>query len=622
MPLLHLPASLAIALAMSLPTPAQQRSAWATLTLPNGVLPADVTSIGKLTACRDGAALHVFSACQREWRTLGTSGTATLRITNDCLLVQDGSVWHGLGSHRGTFEALPVSPQARLLNAAGHDNDSILLVQDGNQLHAFSGFTGTWVTRPVTSAFGWSTQRHVAILTDGNLLAGMDAYSGQWSDLPVSAPPLLVSTDGTAGLAFDAAEVHAFSAMFGTWTTAPAIPGATFVRNDDWALFYDGSQMLAYSGTQGRFEHAPLGATAIAASEDTFALVDTIHGLVAFSAIRGSFSAPIALASARVRTNVAVATLAEPGFVHGYSAATNTFATLPLPTTSEEAAGSIAYAIAATTGLPHCFSGLQAAWYAPPANTLPGAPLITTTCALLPTTTGASAFSARSGHFVPLGGAGLSLIGNSSSAIGGAYDGVNLHAFDARTDRWSTHTRSSSAPLILQIWRTAMFAIDGTQVVGYGAQEGVFAAVPMPGAYVIGRANSESSRIVTSNHVLAHTAVAELTSYAQFPEFRRVHPAGAVARLSLPLGAGDFAIVAGGVFGASFGIPGMGTLWLDPGSLVSMPVLPAPGAGRAVLSLPVPPSPHLVGSEWGFQALVVPANRAPYLTGAAALLVL
>lgn len=614
--------SLLTAVALAPLAPPQGRAAWSVLSVPNGVQPADVTSIGKLTVCRDGAFLHVYSACQREWRTLATTGAATVRITNDCLLVQDGTSWRGFSAYRGTFEPLPVSPQAQLLNQVGRDNDSILLVHDGGQLHAFSGFHGAWVSRAVGSGFGWSTQRHVAIVVDGNVLSAMDAYGSQWHDLPVGSPTLLLSTDGTAGLAVTTTEVHAFSATTAAWTSAPALPGATFVRNDDWALFYDGAQMLGYSGVQGRFEYAPLGAGSVVANEDCFALVDTSYGLVAYSGIRGAFSAPIAPSTSRVRTNVSVATIVDTAAVHGYSAASNTFATLPIVPTNEEAAGSVAYAIDGATNSAHCFSGLTGRWHTPPPDALPGPPLITTTSALLPTASGVRAFSARSGRFVPLVGGGLTPVGNSASAIAGAWSATGLHAFDARAERWVSLPRTSSAPLILQIWRTAMFAIDGAVAVGFGAQDGAWASLPMPGTYVVGRANSESSRIVTQNHVLAHAAVAELSSYAQFPEFRRVQPAGTPLRLSLPLRPGDVALLAGGVFGAPTALPGLGTLQLDPGSIASLLVLPTPGQGRAVVALPIPPHPALVGSEWAFQALVAPLAGAAHLTGPATVFVL
>lgn len=602
---------------------AQAPPAWSSLAVPTGVNTPAVTSIGKLIAYTDSGQLHAYSAFRRSWSTLSVSSSVTLRLTNDCLLVQDGATWHGFAAHSGQFMPLAVSPQAQLLNAVGQDNDSILLVQDGSQLHAFSGFVGNWVSRPVTSSFGWKTQRHVALFTEGNVLSGMDAFSGQWHDITIASPPSFLSCDGTAGLSVGPTEIHAFSAMFANWVAAPAIAGATFVRNDDWAMFYDSTQMLAYSGTRGRFEYAPIGATAIPYSEDCFAFADTTFGLVAFSAIRGAFSAPIAPASARVRPSVSVATLALGNQVIGYSALQNTFATEPAASLSEEAAGTVAYALTASTGLPSCYSAITGAWYTPPADVQPISPLLTTTSALLTTSSGLRAFSARTGNFVPLVASGATPIGNSGSAVAGAWNASSLFAFDARTDRWQSLPRTSNTPLIVQIWRTEMFVIDGNTVAGFGAQEGTWESTVMPEPYQIGRANSESTRIVTANYILCHTALAELTSFAQFPEFRRVFPAGAQLHLYLPISTGDFAVLAGGLFAAApQAVPGFGTLLLDPTSMVTQFVLPGPGAARAEVTIAIPASPSLVGSEWAFQALIARQNATPYLTGPAAVMVL
>lgn len=619
-PLRPAPAALA---ALALALPAQAPPAWTIATNPAGVNPPDVVGVGKLTAWRDGSVLRVHSASTRRWHSLAIGPGAVLRITNDCLVVQDGATWHGFASHRGRFEPLPVSAQAQLLNPLGNNNDSLLLVRDGSLLHAFSGFTGTWVTRPVSSAFGWSVQRHVALIADGVLLSGLDAYSGQWHDLTVATPPITLSTDGTAGLAIGPTEIHGFSANTASWRSAPAVPGAATARNDDWMLWYDQHQMLAYSGTQGRFEQAPVGAAAVVANEDDFALVDTVFGLVAWSAIRGAFSAPIAPAGARVRANVAVATIAEAGAVHGYSAARNTFATLPLPSSAEDAAGSVAYALDAGTGLPWCYSALTGLWCAPPADVLPGPPAITTTMALLPTTSGVRAFSARSGATVPLAAAGLTLLGNATSALGGAWNATDFFAFDARTGRWQSLPRASPSPPVVQIWRTAMSVIDGQVVAGFGAQDGRWSTAVLPEPMVAIRTNSEGSRIVTASHVLAHAAVAELTCAAQFPEFRRVFAAGGTARFYLPLGSGDLAVFAGGLFApAPIAVPGFGALLLDPATLAALFVLPDPSGSTVEILLPVPASAGLLGSEWAFQALVAPAGGAPWLSGAATLLVL
>ena len=82
-------------------------------------------------------------------------------------------------------------------------------------------------------------------------------------------------------------------------------------------------------------------------------------------------------------------------------------------------------------------------------------------------------------------------------------------------------------------------------------------------------------------------------------------------------------MLAGGLFAAApQAVPGFGTLLLDPTSMVTQFVLPGPGAARAEVTIAIPASPSLVGSEWAFQALIARQNATPYLTGPAAVMVL
>jgi hypothetical protein len=606
---------------LAMPSFAQAPAAWSTLAFANAIDPNAVVSIGKLSTYREGNQLHVHSAFTRRWHVVSFTGNPTLRLTNDCLLLQDGAVWTAFAALRGTFEPLSVSPQAQLLNPAGRDNDSILLVQDGGMLHAFSGFTGTWVHRPIGSNFAWSTQRHVAIVHDGTMLTAMDAFSGTWHDLPGTPAPNQLSTDGNAALAIGNTAIAGFSASTASWQVHAPFPGATLVRRADWLLLYDANQALAYSGTRGAFAALPQGITAVPNAEDCFCLFETSQGLCAYSAIRNAFTAPLAPIGARVRSNVAVATLVDGPFVHGYSATRNTVATAVFVSNLEESANTVAFAIDQANGVPRCFSALTGQWHTPPAGTLAGAPSITTTMLLLPTANGIAAFSARSGSFVPLAGAALTPFGNSASAVGGAYDANALYAFDGRTDSWLATPRTGTGAPSMQIWRTALFAIDGTTVHGFGTQGSVWTSALLPEPLLASRANSESSRIVTDHFLLAHSALAELVASTQFPDFRRVFAAGTTARFYLPLGTGDLALFAAGLFAAPQPVPGFGTLWLLPNTIATQLVLPG-GDGRAVIPLPVPSTPSLVGTEWGFQALVAPATGSAYLTGPASLLVL
>lgn len=593
---------------------AQAPSPWADISLPGGVNTSQVSSLGKLTVYRESTTLFVFSAVTRRWHATNASPTATLFLTNDCLLVQDGATWSAFAAARGTFATLPVSPLAVLLNPASQTNDEILAVRDGNLLHTFTGFVGTWRSRQVMPGANVATKRNVLLLAQGTLLTGMDAYSGQWHDLAVGTTPTTLNADGAAGIAIAAPLVHAFSANHGTWQTAPLPAGATMDRDDDWVLFHSPAEMLGYSGQQGRFEYAALGAVAVVASEDHFAICDTAIGLVPFSAIRGSFGPPLGPNTASVTTGTSVALITEQGSSTGYSAVRNSVATIAANPAQESATGIVAVSQAASGNQWQAFSAVTGQWHLAPADVLPSAPLLTTTTVLFETTTGLRAFAGLSGTFVPLIGAGLHALGSPSSAIAAAWDSSHLHAFDTRTERWRSVPRAGGAtPPLVQIWRTTLQATDGALAYGFGAQGGEWSTTPLPELFATGRTNSESGSLLTTTRVLGFSPLPEISGWPQFPAFRRVLTTGATARLSLPLGANDVAIVAFGWQGAPLAVPGLGELLLEPATMVSNLLLPAPGEFVRHFDLAFPRHPALIGASIGVQPLLLRSGRQPYL---------
>ncbi|MCA8954188.1 MAG: hypothetical protein KDE27_32065 [Planctomycetes bacterium] len=610
------------ALALAATATAQRPATWQDLAVPGGIDPARLDSRGKIVLYRDGLDLRVFGAQHRRWQSLTAGPNAAYRLMNDCLLVQDGATWTAFSSYTGRFAPLAVSAAAVLVNPASQVNDSILLVVDGNTSHAFSCFTGAWVPRSVSSSTGFAVGRHVALAADGNQLSGFDAFSGQWHDVTVANAPLALDCDGSVGLAFDAQEVHGFSALHRTWQTHALPAGALLARDDDWALFYSGAEMLGYSGIRAGFASLPLGASAVPHRADLFALAATAAGFVAFSAPRGTFTTTGAATTAVTRTGAATAVFSDGALVIGYSAALATSASIQVASAGETVASAVATAVDLGTGLPHVYSSLLGSWYQVPAGVPPQSPLTTSNCVLLAAANGAYAFSARTGAFVPLPGAGLVLVGNDQSAVAAAWDATHLHAFDTRTDTWRSKPRTSAGPPTVQIWRTAMYAIDGATAHGFGTQAGVWDSLSLPEIYANGRANSESSRVVTATHVFAHAAVPGTLPSAQFPEFRRVQPRGADARFTVALAGGGIAVLAGGFFTATATpIAGLGELRISAPLATLLLVAPG-GSELATAALALPNDPALAGLELGFQALAVPAAGAAYLDDAVGLYVL
>ncbi len=603
-----------LALALGVTAASQAPSAWAELVFPGGVNPNQATSLGKIDVYREGGTVYAYSAVTRRWLATTVGPTATQFLTNDCLLLSDASTCNAFSATRGVFAPLAVSAQAVLLNPTSQNNDEILLVRDGPALHTFSGFVGTWSTRPVSTNASVATKRNVAVLADGNVLSGMDAYTGQWHDLTISNTATSLDADGAVGIAIAPPFVHAFSANHGSWHTAPLPPGATMTRDDDWVVFWSATEMLAFSGQQGRFEQAPLGATAVVASEDHFGVFDTMFGLVPFSAVRGSFGPPIGPSGAPLTTSTTVALVTTPGTALCYSALRNTVATIASNSTSEGAAGIVAVTQDAISNQWHAYSAITGQWHTAPGDVLPAPPLLTTTGAVFDTAWGLRHFAPRSGGFVPLVSNGLQSLGNPSSAIAAAYDNTHLHAFDTRTERWRSVPRAGGAtPPVVQIWRTTLQATDGGQAYGFGAQSGEWTTTPLPEAFATGRANSESGQLLTNTRLLGYSPLPEVSGWPQFPAFRRVLTTGATARMSLPLGAGDFGLLALGWLAPPTAVTGFGELLLDPATMVTVLLLPTPGEAVRRFDLPLPNTPLLVGAELGLQPLLLRSGRLPYL---------
>lgn len=600
---------------------AQGTSPWSSLHVPTGVVTAQAASQGKIIAYREGGVLHAWSAVTRQWSNVPAGGQVTVRLNNDCLLLQDGGTWTAYSSYRGRFEALAVSANASLRNAVGANNDSILMVADGGLLHTFSAFVGVWTSRPLAASFLTAVQRHVAILAQGNSLSAFDAATGQWHDHPVAAAPTSLSADGTAAFAFGAGSIHAFSASQRTWSDMGEPPNASFTRADDWGLWSSSNRLLGYSSIRGAFAHADGSLNAVAALQDVFTIVDTPRGMLAFSAITGTFSTPLAGPGTAVTSSTTVALLATPAGTLGYTAVHNRAALRSNVGANAGAANVVAWASSATGGPPWFFSALTCQWYAGPASLLPGDPTLTTTSAASLTPTGCLAFEPRTGTFVPLNDPTITLVGSPSSAPLLAIGATSLHAFEARSGRWQSIARATPGIPNPQIWRTGALVIDGPTAYGFGVQAGSWSAVTLPGPVVNLRANSESVRVNTPTDVFAWTAMGEVGWFAQFPEFRRVQPVGTPSQLVANVPANGVAILAfGRLAAAPLPLAGLGDLLLVPATLATLPVAASPTGEPVVVTLPAVPTPARLGDELAVQAAVFSLGGNPYLTDVATMM--
>jgi hypothetical protein len=593
----------------------QEPSPWQELVVPGGVLASATGNIGKLVSYRDGNNLHVFSAVTRDWRTQMVGPNATVRLANDLLLVTEPGVCIAFSTHRGTFESLPVSAQATVLNGPANNNDSLWLIADAGRLHTFSGFTGTWQSRPLAANAIWSVGRHTAVLAQGTLVSGCDAFTGQWTDQVVPTAPTVVSADGTAGFASDGLSVHAFSANHRGWRSASLPTAATMLRGDDWVLWYAGDKVLGYSSLRDGFALHRATVTNTALAQDLFALLATPSGLLSYSAMTGDFAGPWAPTGSVVVGGGSVALIDTTNGTLGYSAVLDRARLLPGQTSSRGCAGVAAFAVDVGTGRPALFSALTGNWRAAPPGTLPGDPLLTTTSAGMLTANGALGWSARTGDFVPLTAPGANLNGNPSSAPLVASDGNHLFAFEARAGRWIAVPRAGTGQVQFQIWRTAVVAIDGNTAFGFGVTAGSWSQQVLPEPVTTLRANSESGRVSTATRVFGFAAVPTVVAVAQFPEFRRVQPIGADLRLVLPVPATALAVLGSGrLLAQPVQLPGLGGLHLDGQGTAIVPVAANANGEPVTLAFAVPAAPALVGVQWACQAAVLPVGGEAWLS--------
>lgn len=597
---------------------AQQTSVFAEVAYPGGV-PSGVNSLGKLVHLVDGTTLRVWSASTRSWHATPVAVGATTYATNDFVLARAPGTWIAFGASRGRFAPLSVSANAVLVNPTSQNNDSVALVREGSSLHAFSGFTGRWTTRTVPPSAGLAVSRHTALLVDGVQLSGFDAFTGQWLDHLADGPLVRLSADGVCGFAATATSAYGFSALHRAWSTAAANGSTTLVRNDDWAVLHDGTTALGYSGLTNTFASVVTGPLLASAGDDLMGTL-TVPGLVfGYSAMTGTF-APTPFSTGSVRVTTAAALVLDGPQLVAFSAPLGTWTALAVTSGGELLAGAVLAAVDQVTGGAHLFSALTGQWHAAPNDAAPGLPRLSTTGALLTNPTGAYAFSARSGAFVPLVDAGLVFEGNENSSPLFAWSPQSVHVFDGRADRWRSLVRTGTGAVNTQIWRTCGFAQDGGEVFAFSAAGGTLARANWNQALLSFRANSESSSLVGPTSLLAISGVPETVPLAQFPDFRRVTTVGAPFVLHLALPQGSAALLG---FGPGLSQPvslaGLGELWLDPSAVVTTFVLPEADAERAVFSATVPNDPSLRGQSVWFQPLIAPASGAAFLGDASTL---
>ena len=419
-----------------------QTSAWADLSVPQGVASSAVHGQGKLITYDQGSTLHVFSSVTRRWHGAPKLPGATVRLFNDCVIITEPGVCRAFSSHTVQFVSLNATGQCTILNATAHKNDSIILVTSGSQLHAFSAFTGTWTSLSIPTTFAADVQRHVAVVHHGAKVLAVSAFDNVWHEHACGTTATTISANGTTAIASNAGTVLAFSAHTRSWRRHAPLANASFLRADDWALWFNSTTVVAYSSLRGTFLSEVAAVTTLAGSTDLYALLNTANGLLAYSAVTGDLLTITQPANA-IDFGAAVALLHGNKTVRGYSPLRQSLQTLVVETQASGAGNSVAF-VTSNSGQTHAFSSLTSSWVTAPAATNGNPATMSTTTVALQSPSDCFAFAARSGQFVAVGNPVPALVSNPTSAPLLGYDVSNLFAFDTDSERWLQGRRGAS----------------------------------------------------------------------------------------------------------------------------------------------------------------------------------
>ncbi len=622
--------------------PAQQPSAWTQLTPPGGAAAARLQTLagtgrfGKLALYRDGQYLRVFSTVTGRFHAHTPSFGTTPILFDEILLVPESDRWTALAARRGVFETLLVDQP----NTTRSCNGTIAVVRHQDTVHVFSALTGRWHSRAMPASWNAGLRPHLATFgpnANSTAFVGFtlfDAVTGQWHDLPAPATDRLSvgSFSGSTGMVLltrpdqsrylatwtarqPAWQFHALGATPPLWNL-----GGGGASGADFVCLWDAS----FSGLTGTL--TSLGAAVAPSNEGLVATAyDTTTGLYRCLSAWGTAWVPIPAGAIGRYTSTesrSVRLFAHGSVTHAFDGATGQLVTgsCDMGQFAEGGYEGRGYGLVVDgAGMPHIYSTVAGDWLAMPGDVLaeaqphrPGP--ATPAAAVLRTGAGVTAFSSRTGRFVPLPGSGLQRLVASTLVDGPG----TTHVFDERTARWLS---TPALPMRSVIDPHGFVAAGPTTATGYGARASRLETIPLPEPALQVVALEGGGIVRTQHHLFAFAGLPATLSLHAFPEEPLATGPGGVWRQQLRLGAGHAALhaFAPRLPGPS-ALPPFGTLWLDPPQAALQFLVGAPGEERVLLQTPIPSLAALRGTEWTVQALVLPPTGTPWLTDPSSLL--
>jgi hypothetical protein len=221
---------------------------------------------------------------------------------------------------------------------------SLLVVTQGNTVRAFSALTKSWTA--ISTLFGTPAvtlmNEHV-VVRDGPMYYGYSPRTGAFTSVFVSSPaPTIVgvaSPQTWHTVVIDGSLLHVFYAFSGQWISYafPSAPVVTTAMNGRYCfLVSEGGNLFGVSSFHGALVAAPPGATALGAWGNVGIASSSgwVHG---FSAARASWASMPAAATPVVTTGnaqPACVAINDGVSLSMFSGHTGWFTTLPVPATA------------------------------------------------------------------------------------------------------------------------------------------------------------------------------------------------------------------------------------------------------------------------------------------------
>lgn len=165
----------------------------------------------------------------------------------------------------------------------------LVTYDQGTTLHVFSSVTRRWHETTKTANATVRLFNDCAVIVEADGCRAFSSHTGQFRDLATAGAPQLrnplANKNDSIVLVQDGADVHAFSAFTGTWTTRTLAPGFGADVQRHVAITHSGTKVAALSAFDNVWHEQESGGLPTTISADgTTAIADNADGTFAFSA--------------------------------------------------------------------------------------------------------------------------------------------------------------------------------------------------------------------------------------------------------------------------------------------------------------------------------------------------